>query len=465
MHYHLKTGGVTSVIRQQLEAVAEICKTLVLTGQPPVEDFPAEFAVIPHLGYSAESESAFDACAVADAVLSAIHCRFGGPCDVLHVHNPTLAKNRQFLAILKCLQQKGMRLLLQIHDFAEDGRPHAYFTEEYPVDCHYAVINLRDYEILLKSGLKKEGLHLLTNSVKAYETLSKPSNTAKSMVLYPIRAIRRKNIGEAILLSLFFKKAQTLAITLPPNSPMDFESYRGWQSLVAQLNLNVHFEVGLEHDFKNLMDTAEFIITTSITEGFGFCFLEPWLFGKLLGGRKLSAICRDFEASGVDLAHLYTGLRVPLNWIGADALSKKWRKCVTAACARFNHPMGKKRIKTAFERITRDGAVDFGLLDETFQKKVIRRLVADRKDIERLAGMNPFLKVLPGVTANKRLIEANRQAIIENYGQDAYRRKLSGIYRQIAITDVHQKIDKTILIEAFLNLSQFSLLKWGDYRE
>ena len=32
MHYHLKTGGVTTVIKQQIRAVRGICETLVLTG-------------------------------------------------------------------------------------------------------------------------------------------------------------------------------------------------------------------------------------------------------------------------------------------------------------------------------------------------------------------------------------------------------------------------------------------------
>ena len=464
MHYHLKTGGVTSVIRQQLEAIGGTCRTLVLTGQAAPAAFPYATAVVDQLGYSGESATPFDACTVADAILSAIHTRFGGPCDVLHVHNPTLAKNRQFLSILKCLQQKGGQLLLQIHDFAEDGRPHAYFSDEYPADCHYGVINLRDYEILLKAGLKKKGLHRLANSVKAYKPRP-PPDTAETMVLYPIRAIRRKNVGEAILLSLFFNAPQTLGITLPPNSPMDIESYRGWQSLVAELNLNVRFDVGMDHDFENLVASADLIITTSITEGFGFCFLEPWLFGKLLWGRRLSAVCRDFEANGVDLTHLYTGLRIPLSWVGADCFRKRWYDAVTAACVLFNHSVDPKRVQAAYDTITKESAVDFGLLDEALQKKVIRHLVAHRKDTGLLTRMNPFLKAPIGVTARQQLIETNRRAILKNYGQNAYRRQLIATYRKVATTSVRQKIDKTVLVEAFLNLEQFSLLKWSDYRE
>jgi hypothetical protein len=33
------------------------------------------------------------------------------------------------------------------------------------------------------------------------------------------------------------------------------------------------------------------------------------------------------------------------------------------------------------------------------------------------------------------------------------------------VTPVKQKIDKTVLVSSFLNLDEFSLLKWSDYTE
>ena len=154
IHYHLKTGGVTTVLKQQLHAVSSQWETLVLTGLPPETPFPARIVHIPELGYSSEYRHEIDPDDVAQTILKAIERIFEDSCDVLHVHNPTLAKNRHFIKILKALQKRGANLLLQIHDFAEDGRPHAYFAEDYPADCHYGVINGRDYELLLNAGLK-----------------------------------------------------------------------------------------------------------------------------------------------------------------------------------------------------------------------------------------------------------------------------------------------------------------------
>jgi hypothetical protein len=460
MHYHLKTGGVTTVLRKQLDAVARQHETLVLTGLLPEAPFPADIVHIPELGYSSDYKGSFDPQNVAQAILRAIRSRFNGPCDVLHVHNPTLAKNRLFLRIIKSLQKTDVHLFLQIHDFAEDGRPLAYFDEEYPANCHYGVINSRDYDILIKAGLKKNGLHRLENPVDSYDARRLDQTPT---VIYPIRAIRRKNIGEAVLLSLFFKRGQTLAVTLPPNSPADMESYESWKAFVKNQKLNVVFDKGLSHDFKTMVLSAAFLVTTSITEGFGFSFLEPWIFGKLLWGRKLPEICRDFEMNGVQLTHLYSGLFVPLEWIDFRRFKKKWITCVLNASERFNFNIDQVRIRTAFDAITKDGTIDFGLLDESSQKKVILQLVSPKNNREKLIRLNPFLSD-PGTIPDKNALISENQAVIrQHYNPALYRQRLGEVYHRVNSTAVEHRIDRTVLISEFFNLEKFSLLKWGTY--
>jgi glycosyltransferase involved in cell wall biosynthesis len=464
LHYHLKTGGVTTVLKQQLAALARQTEQLVITGQSPTTPLDADTIHIPEFGYSNDYTGRIEPVRAARKIIKAIRSKFNGPCDILHVHNPTLAKNRQLLAILKLLQQEGLNLLLQIHDFAEDGRPLAYFSDSYPADCHYAVINRRDYQILLKSGLKQDGLHLMENTVTIPAAVPKPEIQDR-MALYPIRAIRRKNIGEAILLSLFLEPGQSVVITLPPNSPGDIKSYRAWKKFAQDQDLNVAFDQGLSHDFETLVRSASLLISTSITEGFGFSFLEPWLFGKLLWGRKLGDICRDFESNGLCLEHLYAGLYVPLDWIGLQRFRNRWHECVLTACKLFNLAIDTARVRKGFECITSDSVIDFGLLDESSQKRVISHLISHGRDSARLIQINPFLAA-PGTVQDKNeLIENNKQAILRNYSPDLYRNKLLDVYRKVRTTPIKQKIDKTVLKSSFLNLEKFSLLKWSEYTE
>jgi hypothetical protein len=464
MHYHLKTGGVTTVLKQQLLAGAGQTDQLVITGHPPDTPLLADTVHIPEIGYSSSYQGQVKPFEVARSILKTIRSRFGGPCDVLHVHNPTLAKNRYLLSILKILQQNGLNLLLQIHDFAEDGRPLAYFHESYPADCHYGVINQRDYQVLLQAGLKPEGLHLLENTVTE-PGLSQRPEADNPMVLYPIRAIRRKNIGEAILLSMFLKPDHQVAITLPPNSQADIISYRGWKKFAGNLELSVAFDQGLNRNFETLVMSAESLVSTSINEGFGFSFLEPWLFGKLLWGRRLVDVCRDFESSGIRLQHLYSGLYVPLEWIGLQKFRDKWHDCVLKAAALFNFSITTSRLQDAFDLITTDGVIDFGLLDESSQKRVILRLITRGRNTARMIQFNPFLAEPGTVTNRNRLIADNRQAVLSNYSPDFYRKKLINTYHKVSTTPINQKIDKTVLVSFFLNPENFSLLKWSDYAE
>lgn len=462
MHYHLKPGGVTTVMWQQAKAISEFGEVLVISGQPPDSSFPFDTAYIPGLGYDSDEITNTDGPPqVALAVEAAIASKWKNGCDVLHVHNPTLKKNRNFLTILKYLQKRGLNLFLQIHDFAEDGRPRAYFDTEYPADCHYGVINSRDEEILQQAGLKKKGLHRIFNTIHFFKYKDRLLEK-EPLILYPIRAIRRKNIGEAILLSLFFNGREALYITLPPNSPVDIESYRKWKAFVKKNDLNVIFEAGLSEDFPNLVHSAKFMITTSITEGFGFCFLEPWTADKHLWGRKLPDICRDFETNGIKLDHLYKNLWIPLTWLDTKRVFEKWATCVITSSRRFGLDIDKETISNAFEQMTKDQVIDFGLLDEAFQKKIIARILTEKKDRNVLIRLNPYL-AHPGKMSKKQaVIERNHQAITKAYHWQTYQKTLMKIYARVTTETVRHQIDKQVLLTRFFDLKTFSLLKWGS---
>ena len=467
IHYHLKQGGVTTVLKQQVEALKGNCEILVLTGEAPDTYFPADTVHIPGLGYynGTDSHETCDPQKVAESVKKAVLQKFNGECDILHVHNPTLAKNKNFLKILNLLQKSGIKLFLQIHDFAEDGRPLAFFADrEYPPDSHYCVINSRDYDILLDSGLKKEGLHNLPNVVIPFNFKQEMPDCDNS-VLYPVRAIRRKNIGEAILLSLFFKKHETLSITLPPNSQPDIKSFIGWKKFVIANKLNIKFDAGLNNDFKKLVNNAEFLITTSITEGFGFTFLETWTGNKVLWGRKLAGVCNDFEKNGINMDHLYSKILVPVEWIGIRNLYEKWKKSWIKSCTTFNFNGAKKNIDKLFNRIIIDNHIDFGLLDEQFQKKIILKVISAKENASRLLLKNPHLALPNDLLDEKKLIRDNAQAVVKFYSKKIYTNRLLKIYSKVINNSVHHKIDKSILISHFLIPEQFSLLKWGEYVE
>lgn len=463
LHYHLLRGGVTTVIRQQVEALhAQGWNVLMLSGAPCREAFPAPVVTLPELRYDTHHTSAYSSEIISNKIISAIKAHWPRGADLVHVHNPTLAKNRYLQEVLFHLQQSGIRLLCQIHDFAEDGRPAAYFTSAYLKDCHYAVINPRDHRLLLEAGLNPEGCHMLPNAISSIDIhaqLSAPGD----YVLYPIRAIRRKNIGEALLLSHLLEKGVSLAITLPPNSPADAGSYAHWRSYARRRNLPVRFEAGVQADFSKLMTQCRFVLTTSITEGFGFAYLEPWIAGKALWGRLLPDTCKGFIEQGIEFQHLYTRLQVDLRWLDAASLERRWKAAFNAASQKFQVPVSPKETESAWKQVISGGCIDFGLLSETFQQQVIDGVMDDTAVAAAFKALNPLLNHPSPPETIGPVIQRNSDIISATYAADQYRRRLAAVYRLVADTDVSHAIDKRIVSHYFLSPPNFSLLKWEPF--
>lgn len=468
IHYHLKPGGVTTVIRRQIDATAATNDFLVIVGEPPPDsdtaDLPADVVCLPEIAYDTPAGPACsDPVATAAGITQVIRKKWAGGCDLIHVHNPLLAKNNAFLNILNILQNQGETLFLQIHDLAEDGRPNHYYAKQpYPTGCHFGVINSRDYKILVNAGAQPNGVHLLPNAVPPLPA-EEPATEAISdnLVLYPVRAIRRKNIGEAILLSLFFDNQKQLAITLGPNSPADIPAYTGWQAFVEKHRLPVTFEASSWRPFPELVASAESILTTSISEGFGFSFLEPWTAKKPLFGRQLPEICIDFEKKGVLLDHLYTRLAVPIHYLDHHLFFEKIQAAVDRAGRSFGVSIAPDKI-AALLALAENDTVDFGLLDEALQKQVVTRVLSTPEDRPALTDLNPTLAALNQVLPADR-VAANQQAINHHFNYDRCGEKLLAAYQAAVATSVNHDLDKPALLDCFFNPETFTLLKWGDY--
>jgi len=459
LHYHLRPGGVTSVIKSQISTINDVCETVALTSQPPDRDIGTEIITVPLLAYESELGGKSDAEELADSIEEAVGKKWPGGCDILHVHNPTLGKNRKLTGALNILNRRGYHLFLQIHDFAEDGRPHIYSEEEYVHNAHYGVINSRDYKILRKAGLKKEGVHLLENKVTPFNIDSLSNN---GLILYPVRAIRRKNIGEAILLSLFLDKDQTIGITLPPNSPDDYNIYKEWKKFIKTQNINVRLDVALKTNFIELVRNAKYMITTSINEGFGFTFLEPWTASKMVFGRSLPHVCNDFANKGVKMDHLYSSFDIPIECFDVNGFFKEWEKMVLLYANGFNHRISKKKIENGFEWIIKNDRIDFKYLSEDFQSEAILKIMSSQRLKNKTLEYNPWIAKLQNFTPDPEIIEHNNRIVRNYYGDRDYKKRLLRIYEKVRDVAVEQRIDKKVVLKEFFDLKNFSMLRWKN---
>ncbi len=448
VHHHFRPGGVTKVISDQMNALKGSCEMLLITGEPPSirPSFPC--VVTPEIAYDRDRKDKSGTRDIAYAIVKAASDVWPGGADLYHFHNPLLGKNKDLISALKILVAEKNKLLLQIHDFAEDGRPGGYSFDEYPTDSHYAVINKRDYKILLRSGLKEEGLHFIPNAVRSLQFVEH-ENVEKNVVLYPIRAIRRKNIGEAIFLSLFIGGRVKVGFSLEPTGPIDVKSYNDWKTFAREKHLKILFGLGIKYDYATVLAKTCSMITTSIKEGFGFSFLEPWTANRMLFGRTLKEICADFMNRGIDLSHLYDFIKVPLSFFDGDCFKRKWISCYRDKLIRYGIEISEGETENSFHRIIDKGWVDFGVLSEDLQRQVILNILDDKLKQKKILDLNPSLGNINVFNKSTSIIKQNKRIIEEEYSLEKSKQTLLGVYKRVLEWNITQSIDKRVLFHAF----------------
>ncbi|OQA24526.1 MAG: hypothetical protein BWY59_02175 [Verrucomicrobia bacterium ADurb.Bin345] len=403
----------------------------------------------------------------------------GGPPDVWHFHNHSMGKNCALTRAVSLLAGRGSRVLLQLHDFPEDGRPHLFrgLIEHlgggriealgplmYPQapHIHYATINGRDKRLLERIGVEAGRLHLLPNAVTldgGPHTPWDPRPGGSRLVLYPVRAIRRKNLGELLLWATLAGSDERFAVTLAPKSPADRIAYERWTAFARQEKLAVEFEVGTRGNmsFEQRLNSAWLAISTSVAEGFGLTFLEPWLVNRPVMGRRIPDITRDFEEAGVDLSMLYDKLLVPVEWVGRERLRGRIREVYGKMLATYGRMARPGDEERALEAAVSGDRVDFGRLDEELQELVLLRL---RESDAHRTELQPDDFRQPD--AALRAMDHNANIIRRTYSLERYGTRLMEIYRAVADSpagEVNDGLNVAGLLDAFLAPERFSLLR------
>lgn len=479
LHYHLKPGGVTRVIDNARRALGKKAEFAIFCGDDPgtrEEDIKTLGATIIK-GLEYRSKQSFkEAVDLATTVRKKAKEHFGSTPDVWHIHNHSLGKNLALPVLVNKLAESGERILLQIHDFAEDGRPDNYrmlldnlwlqsaaeLAElVYPSseNVHYAILNGRDFRILKRSGVPNERLHLLSNPVFAGKEPPPSRKTNLKRILYPVRAIRRKNLGEFLLWSTTAAADERFGVTLAPKNPATVPIYNRWKEFAEDLSLPVDFELGEVpgRSFEEVIASASIIASTSIAEGFGLSFLEPWLFGKSIIGRNLPEITSDFTESGINLSKLYCSLEIPAEWVDKTEFKKKYQHELRTSFNSYGREISDKQIDHAFDNLCPKDKLEFSRLDEALQESVIRKAASSvtfRNTLREL--------IFKDNTDSPELIRSNKKCVKEEYNLEKYGRKLAGIYSSISHKKNSAKLpslDGEKLLDEFLMPERFRLLR------
>ena len=478
IHYHLRPGGVTRVIENTLASLAEKEMQIAVLAEECsglADKWRRHCVAIPSLRYQTGKRRIHPRQLEKTLRAEAVR-KLGKAPDLWHVHNHHLGKNTSLTAVIASFARVGEKLLLHIHDFPEDGRAENYQTLRddlggedaliyclYPTGTHilYGTLNQRDYRVLSAADLPKQQLRWLPNPVTAMETIPSkrplPGLPFESLVLYPTRAIRRKNIGELLLWAALAPSGQGMVCTLAPDNPVAKPRYDRWVARVKQWALPVEFELGSRRNvsFQELAVAADQWITTSVAEGFGLAFLEPWTFGRPVVGRNLPAITGDFAAAGMDFSHLYDQLKVPLAWLNVNAIREELTAAMRQVYKRYALQPEPSFAERALASMTDGEFVDFGRLSETQQERVIEKARQSPLSAQEIHPNQLASALSPA------LVHRNREIVRRQFSLETYGEKLIDCYQDLAETTPNRIdwVNSRKILEQFLNPNQFCLLR------
>ena len=446
VHYHLEPGGVTSVIAAASQALD--IPHIILTGEH-----------ISRLSYrqrplSQSSGGGGQLALLADLRAKAFSA-LGTPPDVWHFHNPTLGKNDFFPTLIAAMAEAGEKLVLHIHDLAEDGRPENYQTIPplYPIGprIHYAFINERDRQHFIQAGLPEASATLIHNPVPLRSGMAVPFRQAGAppLLFAPIRGIRRKNLGEMVLLSSLLPRDARIAISRAPQNPEWLGIHDAWKNFAARHQFPISFDVVSEDQpFEQWMDRATHLVTTSIAEGCGLPFLESLTWRRPLIGRELSP---------ENVGHLYQKILVPREWLDQDSLLTHLTRSLSHTWKSYGRKLSTDTIQRACQQLIHGAFLDFGNLPESFQKTIILHPDRDQLQVQHGTTTRPLKQWL----AESLHETSPLPGLPEQFTPRAHAAQLRQIYQQIHAADFQPitYLDRKKILTAYLTPENFHFLR------
>jgi hypothetical protein len=508
-HYHLLPGGVTDVIVQGVMAMAHsshlfkhitfVCGRKENTDNviKKVSDYfseqksriKLEITVIPEIDYINHIDKTDTLQKKVNRLKNMLISSFSSPIAIWWMHNYQLGKNPVFSeAVLQIVDSNpDQRVILQIHDFPEAGRPHNMIKLKkivsrpfYPVahNVRYIVINVRDRDILHKAGLPKELIYLIENPISSFPgKLNKPREVKKvlaefgrhsgyavekdsELAIYPIRAIRRKNVLEAGLLTKLLSQKAVLLVTLPGVS----QSERAYSDFVQQCFreklIPGIFGIGLELEklgisFPSLLAASSLMCCSSVQEGFGYPYLQSLLLGIPLLARKLDVMDGFINMFDHYPAVFYTQLLVPLEEKEKAHLKKAYLSYLNTL-RNVLSPSLVRTLTAEVENLFHNELVDFSYLSFDLQRSILSRACSSTFS-EQVRSINR-----PLFADAKRLLsstaKAKKEHVLSRFGLNAYAESVEQIIESFSDNISLNPISADLIDDAVLKL--FSSLQY-----
>jgi FMN phosphatase YigB (HAD superfamily) len=445
VHYHLEPGGVTRVIETTSEILTAAGTPHVILCGSSSAPRSSRQRTLPGLHYLPHPGK-LTAVQLLESLRAAAIDALGAPPEIWHFHNHSLGKNRLIPQAVDLLAEAGERLLLHLHDLAEDGRPLNYpliadCHTLYPISprIHYAFLNPRDLQTFIDAGLPPGNASLLPNPVPVPPSRPAIPAAESPLLLAPVRGIRRKNLGELTLLAALAPPGTRVAVSRAPLNPQALPVHQTWEKFAGNHRIPIGFNVvdrytpapGAGSDFQSWIDHATHFVSTSVAEGFGLPFLEATAHEKPLIGRNLPHITATHAATGIRCGRLYDRILIPVDWLDLTIVRSHLTTTLERNFRYYQRQLSPADVEATLEILVRENHLDFGNLPEALQQEVIERsfepIYRDTPLVVTDETRQPLTEWLAETLARRDATATPSQ--LAAYSPEAYRQKLSAIYQ------------------------------------
>jgi glycosyltransferase involved in cell wall biosynthesis len=452
LHYHYRPGGVRRVIELGLPGILRSAgrragNVLLAGGEAPPEEWLSalrrsipevviEFVVYPQFGYAAKAVSGGDR---ADRPMVQA-CRDllarAGPAPLaVWAHNLSLGRNLALAASLaSACRRRRVRLILHHHDWWFDNRwehlPREVSQQRAGSDrvarwllpsagaVRHVAINRSDAGILTRhfgraaawvpNPVIATGRPSASAVRAARHWLTEQLGDSAPVWLVPCRLLRRKNLGEAILLARWFRPEAWLVTTAGVSSPGE-SAYGGrMEALVRREGWRVRFGILARSSevrspsVESLLQASEAVLLTSLIEGFGLPYIEAAAARRPLIARALENVVPDLRRLGVRLPYLYPELWIDPALFDVAAERRRQRVWFEQLKSRIPSAWSRRLTEpTIIDESRVQRAIAFSRLSLSAQIEVLQ--VPPEQSWRSCRALNPGLVSLASRAASGRL--------------------------------------------------------------
>ncbi len=333
-----------------------------------------------------------------------------------------LAAMLGFLFFAQKYKPEGVEVFFRVHDFfLDEEKYYKHFNEIFSLEerkklfqskgiNRIFIINKNLKNKLRKIGFPQNKIYYLPNGLKIKRFRQKPGKSKlkkikknlgflqkDKILLYPVRIVARKNIEEAILLAYFIRLLTEdnyvlfVSGEVDKKDPLTEDYFQYLKKLKEVVNFRIVFGKRVKVSISTLYNLAEAVIITSIREGFGLPFLECWIAGKVVIGRKIKVIS-DFEEKGLVFNWLYKSFFIngyELSKIGEERFSKR----ISLICKVFEDKKFEEKILKINRKVI-ENQIDI-LKDRRKRKEIIKKnFLAIKKSYDIKKIRDKFLRLI-----------------------------------------------------------------------